>query len=242
MPARRLRHRPIAPRHRCSESVQRSVQRVAEGTAGALRRNWRIAASVTIVVVGLLTAAGLSLTQPGPVSGAGSADISTSTPVAGRSVDRSVRASLVDRATRVGSELSRSAVRPPTVAAQRATKTGALPSSRQALVRGVTKTVPPPTPRAIAASMLSRYGWGSDQFSCLDQLWVSESDWNPRAVNWSSGAYGIPQALPPEKMASAGADWRNNPATQIEWGLEYIRLSYATPCGAWAFKLSNSWY
>jgi len=90
--------------------------------------------------------------------------------------------------------------------------------------------------------MLPRYGWGSDQFSCLNQLWISESDWNPFAENSSSGAYGIPQSLPPEKMASAGPDWRTNAATQIEWGLEYIWLSYGTPCGAWSFKLSNSWY
>jgi hypothetical protein len=80
--------------------------------------------------------------------------------------------------------------------------------------------------------MLPAYGWDSSQFSCLDALWVSESDWNTYAENPTSGAYGIPQSLPPEKMASAGADWRTNPATQISWGLNYIRLSYGTPCSA----------
>jgi hypothetical protein len=100
----------------------------------------------------------------------------------------------------------------------------------------------PGDPRQIAAAMLPAYGWDSSQFSCLDALWVSESDWNTYAENPTSGAYGIPQSLPPEKMASAGADWRTNPATQISWGLNYIRLSYGTPCSAWSFKQANNWY
>ncbi|MGI8434177.1 MAG: hypothetical protein ACR2LE_05495, partial [Nocardioidaceae bacterium] len=101
---------------------------------------------------------------------------------------------------------------------------------------------PPPTPQDIAISMLADYGWSSSEFSCLDSLWVSESDWNISATNASSGAYGIPQALPGDKMATAGPDWRTDPATQIAWGLDYIRQSYGTPCGAWSFKMSNNWY
>src|SRR5262249_19153449 len=102
-------------------------------------------------------------------------------------------------------------------------------------------TVAPTDPRDIAQSMLASYGWG-DQYSCLNSLWVSESDWDPHATNSYSGAYGIPQALPAEKMGSAGPDWRNNAATQIKWGLEYIRLSYGSPCSAWSFKQGNNWY
>ena len=90
--------------------------------------------------------------------------------------------------------------------------------------------------------MLGDYGWSSDQFSCLDSLWVSESNWNVSATNSSSGAYGIPQSLPAEKMASAGSDWRTNPGTQIEWGLTYIQSSYGSPCNAWYFKQGNNWY
>ncbi len=97
-------------------------------------------------------------------------------------------------------------------------------------------------PREIARAMLGQYGWSEYEFSCLDSLWVGESDWNPYATNPTSGAYGIPQSLPAEKMASAGPDWRTNPMTQIEWGLDYIRLSYGTPCSANAFKLANGWY
>jgi hypothetical protein len=97
-------------------------------------------------------------------------------------------------------------------------------------------------PRSIAQSMLAAYGWGSDQWSCLDRLWQRESNWNPHAQNPSSGAYGIPQSLPGSKMASAGADWRTNPATQITWGLGYIQGRYGSPCGAWGHSQSVGWY
>jgi hypothetical protein len=97
-------------------------------------------------------------------------------------------------------------------------------------------------PRTIARAMLSDFGFGDDQFSCLDSLYMSESGWNVHADNPSSSAYGIPQALPGSKMASAGPDWETNAATQIKWGLEYIKSSYGTPCGAWSFKQGNNWY
>ena len=103
-------------------------------------------------------------------------------------------------------------------------------------------SIVPDDPRAIAESMLSDYGWDSSEMSCLDDLWVSESGWDVYATNPTSGAYGIPQALPAAKMATAGSDWRTNPATQIEWGLDYIESSYGTPCGAWDFKQGNGWY
>jgi hypothetical protein len=97
------------------------------------------------------------------------------------------------------------------------------------------------SPQQIAMSMLGSYGWSSSQFSCLDQLWNRESGWNPTASN-PSGAYGIPQALPGSKMASAGADWATNPATQITWGLRYIKSLYSSPCGAWSHEEASGWY
>lgn len=99
-------------------------------------------------------------------------------------------------------------------------------------------------PRATARGLLSSYGWGMDQWSCLDQLWVGESGWSWSATNPSSGAYGIPQALPASKMASAGPDWLTNPRTQIVWGLGYIKGRYGSPCAAWSFWLAQSphWY
>jgi hypothetical protein len=97
-------------------------------------------------------------------------------------------------------------------------------------------------PRTIARAMLADFGFGDDQFSCLDSLYMSESGWNIHADNPSSSAYGIPQALPGSKMASAGSDWEHNAATQIKWGLGYIKSSYGTPCGAWSFKQGHNWY
>jgi hypothetical protein len=97
--------------------------------------------------------------------------------------------------------------------------------------------------KALAAQMASAsYGWGSDQFSCLASLWQKESSWNYQAYNASSGATGIPQALPGSKMASAGTDWQTNAATQIAWGLGYISSVYGTPCSAWGHSQSTNWY
>lgn len=87
-----------------------------------------------------------------------------------------------------------------------------------------------------------QYGWGADQFSCLDSLWTKESGWNYKAYNASGGATGIPQALPGSKMASAGSDWQTNAATQIRWGLGYISSVYGTPCSAWGHSQSVNWY
>jgi hypothetical protein len=96
--------------------------------------------------------------------------------------------------------------------------------------------------QATAHAMLAARGWGDDQFSCLVSLWNKESGWNYQAMNRSSGAYGIPQALPGSKMASAGADWQTSAATQISWGLGYISGRYGDPCGAWGHSQSAGWY
>ncbi|MGW8330861.1 peptidoglycan-binding domain-containing protein [Streptomyces sp. NPDC055897] len=96
-----------------------------------------------------------------------------------------------------------------------------------------------------AQGMFAAHGWSvSAQFSCLKNLWNGESDWKVYATNPSSGAYGIPQALPGSKMATAGSDWQSDPATQISWGLTYISGRYSTPCGAWSAWQSRSphWY
>jgi hypothetical protein len=107
----------------------------------------------------------------------------------------------------------------------------------------VTSQPPDPnTAQAIAYNMLSSFGFSpSTYFGCLVDLWNRESGWSYDAEN-ASGAYGIPQALPGSKMASAGADWQTNPATQIRWGLGYIKQIYGNPCGAWAFEEANGYY
>ncbi|MGN6300658.1 MAG: lytic transglycosylase domain-containing protein [Angustibacter sp.] len=97
-------------------------------------------------------------------------------------------------------------------------------------------------PRSAARALLGDYGFSSSQFGCLDSLWQKESGWNMHASNPSSGAYGIPQALPGGKMASVASDWRTNPVTQIKWGLGYIKASYGSPCAAWSHSQANGWY
>ena len=110
---------------------------------------------------------------------------------------------------------------------------------------GAAVTFPAPDPgtaQSIAFNMMSSFGFDPNtQFSCLDNIWTRESGWRFNAAN-ASGAYGIPQALPGSKMASAGADWQTNPATQIKWGLGYIQSTYGTPCSAWSFWQANGWY
>ncbi|WP_199537142.1 lytic transglycosylase domain-containing protein [Spongiactinospora gelatinilytica] len=96
--------------------------------------------------------------------------------------------------------------------------------------------------KAIAFRIVVQRAWTVRQFRCLDSLWTRESNWNHRATNSSSGAYGIPQALPAAKMAGAGWDWRSNPVTQIRWGLTYIKGRYGSPCGAWGHFRAHNWY
>jgi resuscitation-promoting factor RpfB len=107
----------------------------------------------------------------------------------------------------------------------------------------VTSTPPDPnTAQSIAYNIMGSFGFSpSTYFGCLQDIWNRESGWRYDAEN-GSGAYGIPQALPGGKMASAGADWQTNPATQIRWGLGYIKAMYGNPCSAWAFEEANGYY
>jgi hypothetical protein len=96
--------------------------------------------------------------------------------------------------------------------------------------------------RKTGCALMLDAGFKIDQFPCLDKLWKRESGWNYKAKNSSSGAQGIPQALPGNKMAKFGDDWETNPATQIKWGLDYIEGRYDTPCGAWGHSQDTGWY
>lgn len=134
------------------------------------------------------------------------------------------------------------------LALSRTIKAAALSSASGAAVGG-SVTISPVTaaassgdPKAITMALMPSFGFSPSDFSCIDQIWTQESGWNVHADNPSSGAYGIPQALPGSKMASAGPNWQNDATTQIKWGLGYIKASYGTPCNAAAFKLSHGWY
>ncbi|MGC4793134.1 lytic transglycosylase domain-containing protein [Micromonospora saelicesensis] len=96
--------------------------------------------------------------------------------------------------------------------------------------------------RKTGCALMISSGFGIAEFPCLEKLWTKESGWNHKASNSSSGAYGIPQSLPGSKMGSVASDWRTNPATQIKWGLGYIKGRYKTPCGAWTYFQNNGHY
>ena len=165
----------------------------------------------------------------------------------------SASASAAARAARLAAEKARAAAR-----ARAARRAAQLAAERQAASATAAPTpttasspspspAPAPvvasgTPQRIAESLLGSYGWSSAQFSCLDDLWNAESGWNVTASNPSSGAYGIPQALPGSKMASAGPDWESDATTQIKWGLGYIKGLYGSPCTAWGHEESDGWY
>ena len=118
-------------------------------------------------------------------------------------------------------------------------------SNELAMVSLVSKSVEmartPMGAKSVAKELMSNvYGWNTYQFTCLQTLWTRESHWNYKAHNKFSGAHGIAQALPADKMEVIAADWRTNPMTQIQWGLHYIDLRYSTPCNALAkFKRSH---
>jgi hypothetical protein len=121
------------------------------------------------------------------------------------------------------------------------TKTRALSNASG---HAVTKTADLSTadPKTLAKALMPQFGMSSSEFGCLDNIWSQESGWNVHAANPTSSAYGIPQALPGSKMASAGPNWESNAETQIRWGLGYIRDRYGSACAAWSYKQGAGWY
>ena len=156
-----------------------------------------------------------------------------------------VLAQVTDLRDRLGAAEAQKAAEEAAAAAQKAAEEAAAKAQAEAeaAAAALAAANTPDGAQATAAQMASaNYGWGSDQFSCLVSLWSKESGWNYQAYNDSSGATGIPQALPGSKMASAGSDWQTNAATQIAWGLGYISSVYGTPCSAWGHSQATNWY
>jgi uncharacterized protein YabE (DUF348 family) len=152
----------------------------------------------------------------------------TATVVGGKEVDREVLTEVVVSTPR--DEVVKIGTKDPPPKPKQTQATSSVPQASVKVSAGSAK--------AIARDLVP----DDDQFKCLVALWDRESGWRTTASNSYSGAYGIPQALPGSKMASAGADWRTNPATQIEWGLGYIKGRYGTPCDAWGAFQSKGWY
>ena len=208
-------------------------------------KNTVVMSSVAVAVTGIAVSAGvLQGGSSAPAAGALDARLTGTAPGAddlaeGDMTDRatlddpSIEAD-VDREPALSRSSDRRAAADPRKAASLSVAGGPAMAERVELSAG--------DPRDIARALMPEFGFSSDQFGCLDSLWMRESGWNPSADNPTSSAYGIPQALPGSKMASAGADWLTNPATQIEWGLGYIRDRYGSPCGAWGHSESHGWY
>ncbi|MET9619417.1 MULTISPECIES: transglycosylase SLT domain-containing protein [unclassified Streptomyces] len=104
-------------------------------------------------------------------------------------------------------------------------------------VLGTTASASAASPQEIAKKIVP-----AGQYQAFSKIVEHESGWNFTATNSSSGAYGLVQALPASKMASAGSDWKTNPATQIKWGLNYMNERYGSPNAAWSFWQANGWY
>jgi hypothetical protein len=155
-------------------------------------------------------------------------------------ISSKVQAMQAERKQEVGAE--KAAAEAAKAAKADAAKAAKARAAANAAVKARAASTPSGSPQQIARQMLGQFGWSSSQFSCLNPLWAHESRWSVTAENASSGAYGIPQALPGSQMATAGGDWQTNAATQIKWGLTYIQSRYGSPCGAWAHEQSAGWY
>ncbi len=214
------KHRAAPPRHSLAKAPRQAL------------RTTLLLSSVAVAATGATIAGGLA-TGPGAVTNAAADAGAGAEPDAGSSANGVTAADLGEREP----ALSRSDTRDdadPAKAAALASDAG------EAITQ--TEDLSQSDPRDIARALLAEFGFGQDQFGCLDSLYTRESNWTWNADNPTSSAYGIPQALPGSKMASAGADWETNPVTQIRWGLGYIQDRYGSPCGAWSHSESHGWY
>lgn len=192
-------------------------------------RNTMVLSSVALAVTGVSVGAGVLQEAPDVTAAAGDLD----QPLGGGGGEAAPPVDTGDRTPILSRDDQRDSADP----AKEAELVGSEPAAMTD-----TRSLSESDPKDIALALMGDFGFGSDQFGCLDSLWTRESNWNPFADNPTSSAYGIPQALPGSKMASAGADWATNPVTQIKWGLGYIQDRYGSPCAAWGHSESVGWY
>ncbi|HSF37906.1 MAG TPA: lytic transglycosylase domain-containing protein [Nocardioides sp.] len=204
----------------------------------APRRALRTSVALTglaAAVTGVSVTGGMASSDPDVLSPA-AADVATTSPSASPTASPEATAAATDAVD--GRRASRQ------VASRSARRTDKAKATALEMAGGsaVTRSekLSEGDPRDIARALLPAYGFSSDQFSCLDSLYVSESDWRVDADNPTSSAYGIPQAL--TQLHDLPADYMTSAESQIRWGLEYIQDTYGTPCSAWSFKQANNWY
>ncbi len=206
------------PSHRAPSATAKNARKRVVRTTAAL-------SGVAVVATGVSVAGGVIADAP---------DVSrTSSELTAAPGDAASVARLTERTTRV--TVSRSDRRRATDPAKKAAL-----SRTQGIATTRTENLDDADPREIGRALLSEYGFDDSQFSCLDSLYVSESDWRVTADNPSSSAYGIPQAL--TATHDLPADYMTSAESQIRWGLDYIASRYGTPCSAWGFKQGNGWY
>ena len=208
--------------------------KAARGPRRALRTGVALT-GLAAAVTGLSVTGGMFSTDPGLTPAA--ADIAPTTAAApvqsaepAESVESAAAEAVAERAQR--QVTSRSSRRDAAKATALTMSAGPVVTRSQSLSEG--------DPRDIAQALLPLYGFSSDQFSCLDSLYMSESGWRIDADNPNSSAYGIPQAL--TQLHDLPADYMTSAESQIRWGLEYIRDTYGSPCSAWSFKSGHGWY
>jgi hypothetical protein len=214
------KHAKYVPKHRDAPTSITAAPKKA-------LRNTVVMSSVAVAATGVAISGGL-LSSPASVSNAAE-DLGATVTSPAATSDRTA-----EREPAVSRSFDRRAAADPAKKAALSVSDGPAATHTVDIAQG--------DPREIARALLPRFGFSADQFGCLDSLWTRESGWNASADNPSSSAYGIPQALPGSKMASAGADWATNPVTQITWGLGYIQDRYVSPCAAWAHSESSGFY
>ena len=212
------------------------------------REPWHLVGGLALAVTGVTVAGGVLAGGGAAVGGAGAdgggpaATTSTSGAASLAAARIAGRAESVTRSNRrVAGEAPGESEQPQPAPSRDAQKV-ALLSAGPGVVTTHERTLSEEDPRDVARALLGEFGFAGSQFSCLDRLWSKESGWLVDADNPTSSAYGIPQALPGSKMASAGADWETNPTTQIRWGLGYVKGRYGTPCAAWSHSRATGWY
>jgi hypothetical protein len=199
-----------------------------------------VTATAVTAVTGIAIAGYLVVVRPGNVPNSGAA-------IAAAAVSSSQAVAVLEQQRQQMIVLSAAShsmhlVGAPKVAAQPLQGAGGTSGGAAASTVAAAPPPDPGTAQSIAYNMLSSVGWSpGTYFSCLNNIYTRESGWRYNAEN-ASGAYGIPQALPGDKMATAGSDWMTNPATQIKWGLGYIQSRYGDPCSAWSFWQAHGYY
>ena len=222
-----------------------------------VRDPYRKPSRITVAIAGATVVAAVSIgsgvaaTWPTAASGAAFTRFQTSRAAAVTRSENSLRtAELAAKSVREraysqaeAARLAREARRRAAARRAAARRAAARAAAAQpAVVSAPVSVAPSGSAQQIAAQLMSAFGWPASQFGCLDPLWMHESGWSVTAYNAGSGAYGIPQALPGSKMASAGPNWQTDAATQIRWGLGYIKARYGSPCAAWSHEQATGWY